>query len=80
MFQRVGKPRPLAFDMGHELGVPGALFIAAFAPVEDKLGHGIVDKILIDAHAQQYFKRIAIWLPLLDHTGRTPGCAGRAVL
>jgi len=48
IFKGGGKARPLGFNVADKIRIPGAADIAALAPVKNKLGNGILNKIEAD--------------------------------
>lgn len=65
MFNGGGVTRPLLADMLNKFAVPGFEGITAFGPIEHELGHGIGDKLRIDAGAGQNLTGVVIGLPVV---------------
>lgn len=65
MLGRGAEPGPLLPHMLNKFAVPGFAHIAAFHPVEYKLGHGIGNKLRVNASALQNLQGIFVRLPVV---------------
>ena len=63
MFNGGGVTCPLLADVLNKFAVPGFEYVAALLPVENKLGHGIFNKLRVDTRALKNLQSIAAWLP-----------------
>lgn len=64
LIHRGGKARPLLAYVLNEFAVPGFKGVTAFGPVEHEFGHGIGNKLRINAGPLQNLAGIAVWLPV----------------
>lgn len=65
MLGRGAEARPLLTHMGNKFAVPGFADLTALSPVEYKLGHGIGNKLRINASALQNLQGIFVRLPVV---------------
>lgn len=65
MFGRGAEPGPLLPHVLNKFAVPGFAHIAAFHPVEYKLGHGIGNKLRVNAGTLQNLQGIFVRLPVV---------------